>query len=57
MITILEEHKLNLLSRIEKLKRKIDGLKWLEHKELALCNRTGTIRSLVPDRLWEHSRN
>jgi len=57
MITTLEERKINLLSQIEKLKREIDGLKWLEYKELALCNLTGSIRYLVLDRLWENSRN
>ena len=57
MITTLEERKINLLSQIEKLKREIDGLRRLEYKELASCNRAGSIRYLVPDRLWDNSRN
>jgi len=57
MITTLEERKINLLSRIEKLKREIDGLRRLEYKELASCNRAGSIRYLVPDRLWDNPRN
>ena len=57
MITTLEERKINLLSQIEKLKREIDGLRRLEYRELALCNLTGSIRYLVPDRLWDNSRN
>jgi len=57
MITTLEERKVNLLSQIGKLKREIDGLRRLEYRELALCNLTGSIRYLVPDRLWDNSRN
>jgi hypothetical protein len=57
MITTLEERKANLLSQIEKLKREIDRLKWLEYKELALCNRTGNVRRLVLDRRQENPRN
>lgn len=57
MITTLQERKSNLLSQIEKLKREIDGLRWLENMELALCNRKGSVRYLVPDRLWENSEN
>jgi len=57
MITTLEERKINLLSQIERLKREIDRLKWLEYKELALCNRTGSVRCLVPDRRQENSRD
>ncbi len=57
MITTLEERKINLLSQIKKLKREIDGLRRLEYRELALCNRTGSVRYLVPDRLWENSGN
>ena len=57
MITTLEERKINLLSQIEKLKREIDSLKWLAYKELAFCNRVGSVRYLVLDRLQENSRN
>ena len=57
MITTLEARKINLLSQIEKLKREIDGLEWLEYKGLALCNRAGSVRYLVLDRLQENSRN
>jgi type II secretory pathway component PulL len=57
MIATLEERKINLLSQIEKLRREIDGLKWLEYRELALCNCTGSVRYLVLDRLQENSRN
>lgn len=57
MRTTLEERKTNLLSQIEKLKREIDGLKRLEYKELASCNRTGSVRYLFPDRVWGNSRN
>ena len=57
MITTLEERKINLLSQIEKLKREIDRLRRLEYRELASCNRTGSIRYLVPDRPWDNSRN
>ena len=57
MITALEERKINLLSQIEKLKREIDGLRRLEYRELALCNRAGSLRYLVLDRLQENSRN
>ena len=57
MITSLEERKITLLSQIDKLKREIDGLEWLEYKEIALCNYTGSVRYIVPKRLWENSVN
>jgi phage regulator Rha-like protein len=57
MINTLEKRKANLLSQIEKLKREIDRLKWLEYKEQALGNNAGSVRYLIPDRLWENSRN
>ena len=57
MITTLEERKINLLSQIEKLKREIDGLKWLEYKESASCRRTSSVRYLGLDRLQESSKN
>ena len=57
MITTSEECKANLLGQIEKLKREIDILKWLEFKELALCHRTGSDRYLGLDGLRESSGN
>jgi hypothetical protein len=57
MITTLEERKIKLLGQIEKLKREIDGLKCLEGREVALYNRTGSVRSIIPDRLRENSVN
>lgn len=55
MITTLEKRKIKLLGRIEKLKREIDELKYLEYREIALCNRTGSVSSIIPDRLREDS--
>ena len=57
MITNLEEHKSNLLSQIEKLKREIKVLKWPEYKERALCYGTGSVKYLGLDRLQESSEN
>jgi hypothetical protein len=57
MITTLEERKIKLLSQIEKLKKELDILKWLEYKELALCRNTGSFRYLDLDRLQESSKN
>lgn len=57
MITTLEERKTNLLSQIEKLKREIDILKWLEYEELDLCRRTGSVGDLGLDRLQDNSEN
>ena len=57
MITTLEKRKIKLLGQIEKLKREIDGLKCLECRETALCNRTGSVSSIIPDRLRENSVN
>ena len=54
MRTTLEERKINLLSQIEKLKREIDGLKWLEYKELALYCYTGGVRYLGSDALKQN---
>jgi len=55
MITTLEEHKTNLLSQIERLKREIEILKWPEYKELASCRRTSGARDLGLDKLQEES--
>lgn len=56
-MTNLEERKIALLSQIDRLKREIDGLKWLEYREIALCSCTGSVRYIVPDRLWENLVN
>ena len=56
-MTTLEERKITLLSQIDKLKREIDGLKWLEYREIALCSCTGSVIYIVPDRLWENLVN
>ena len=53
MITTLEEHKTNLLSQIERLKREIEISKWPEYKELALVHCTGDTRDLGHNRLQE----
>ena len=57
MMTALEERKITLLSQIDKLKREIDGLKWLEYREIALCSCTGSVGYIVPDKLLENSVN
>ena len=57
MITTLEERKINLLSQIKKLKREIDGLKWLEYKGLVLYRYTVGVRYPGSDTLQENSRN
>jgi len=57
MITNLEERKTILLAQVEKLKREIDVLKLPEHKELALCHHTGSVRYLSLDRLQDSSGN
>ena len=60
MITNLEEHKSNLLSQIEKVKREIEVLKWPENKELTLLCCTGGARDLGHighNRLQESSEN
>jgi hypothetical protein len=57
MITNLAERKSNLLSQIEKLKREIDGLKWLEYERLDVYHYAAGIRYPGPDLLWENSGN
>jgi type II secretory pathway component PulL len=57
VINLLEERKINLLSQIEKLRREIDGLKWLEYRGMALYHCKFSIRYLFPDKLRENSRN
>jgi hypothetical protein len=57
VITNLEERKITLLSQIDRLKREIDGLKWLEYRDIALCSCIGSVRYIVPDRLWENLVN
>ena len=57
MITTLEERKINLLSQINKLKREIDGLKWLEYEGLASYRYTVEVRYPGSDTLQENSRN
>jgi hypothetical protein len=57
MITPLEKRKLNLLDQIEKLRREIDGLKWLEYREISLYHCTFSVRYLFPDTLQENLRN
>ena len=57
MIITLEERKANLLSQIEKLNREIDIIKLPEQKDLASCNRMGSVRYPGLDRLQENSEN
>jgi type II secretory pathway component PulL len=57
MITPLEKRKLNLLDQIEKLRREIDGLKWLEYREIALYHCIFSVRYLFTDTLQENLRN
>ena len=56
-MTTLEQRKIALLSQIIRLKREVDRLKWLEYREIALCSCTGSVRYIVPDRLWENLVN
>ncbi len=57
MITTLEERKTNLLNQIEKLNREFDIIKFREQKDMASCNRTGSVRYPGLDRLRENSGN
>ena len=57
MITNLAERKNNLLSLIKKLKREIDGLKWLEYERLDLYHYEAGIRYPGSDTLWENLVN
>jgi hypothetical protein len=56
-MTTLEERKIKLLSQIDRLKREIDRLKWLEYREIALCSCTGSVGYIIPKSLWENSVN
>jgi hypothetical protein len=56
-MTTLEQRKIALLIQIDRLKREIDRLKWLEYREIALYNCTGSVVYVVTDRLWEKSDN
>ena len=57
MKTSLKERKITVLGHIDRLKREIDVLKWLEYREIALCNCTGSVKYVIPDTLHENSRN
>jgi len=57
VITTLEERKINLLSQIKKLKKEIDGLRWLEYKGLTSYRYTVGVRYPGSDTLQENSRN
>ena len=57
MMLILEAHKTNLMSQIEKLKREVEILKWPEYKELALHRCTESVEYSSLDILQENLRN
>ena len=57
MMVTLEARKTNLLGQIEKLKREIEVLKWLEDKELALYRRTASVKYYSLDWLQRNPSN
>jgi hypothetical protein len=56
-MTTLEERKVKLQGQIDRLKREIDRLKWLESREISLCSCTSSVEYIILKSLREKSVN